>query len=135
MSRSKIIRDNEIDISGKTAKRYDDILINEKAMEENKMVYYYINKNDDSMTEITEQEYQNFWKDNKVAKMALANVKRKREKFEITEDFSDYSIYDIITGIGNDEGCIAIKFMTYKQAENAKEILDMINKFKKMKSK
>ena len=128
-SRSRIIKENKIEITCHTAKRYDDILVNENAMEVDGLVYYMINKNTNEMTKITEEEYKIFWKDNVVVKNALSDIKRRRSKFEISEDFSDYSVYTVMNQI-KDNDSIAIKFTSYKEAENAKHILELIKKIK-----
>lgn len=125
--RTKLIHDNKINISGKTAKRFDGILCKEKAMVFKEESYMLINTLDNSTKEITYEEYSAFWKDNAVARNAIGNINKQLKNGSISDSFADYSKHVILSQVGNDEGVIAVKFHTYEQAENADKILNMIN--------
>ena len=127
-SRSKLIKDNNIHISGKTAKRYDTILCKEDIMEHDKEVYYLIDSKTNVMTEITEEEYKDFWHNNMTAKNSIQQINKQLDNKEITGKQADIYKHKILEKVDNKEGCIAVKYDTYKQATNAIKILELINR-------
>ena len=127
-SRSKLIKDNNIHISGKTAKRYDTILCKEDIMEHDKEVYYLIDSKTNEMIEITEEEYKDFWHNNATVKNSIKQINRQLDNKEITGKQADIYKHKILEKVDNKEGCIAVKYDTYKQATNAIKILELINR-------
>lgn len=127
-SRKQVISDSDTNIAYTTAKRYDDILLQEKVMKNRQQVYFLINMDTDTMTEISEFEYKTFWIDHKELNRQLKCYKLKREKYEISDDAYDYLVSKAYNSFGKSENEIAIKFMTYQQAENTMKILDELEK-------
>ena len=127
-SRKQVITDSDTNIAYTTAKRYDDILLNESVMKNRNQVYFLINMDTDTMTEISEYEYKTFWIDHKELKRQLKYYKSKRDKYEISEESYDYLVSKAYSSFSTTENEIAIKFMTYQQAENTMRILDEIEK-------
>lgn len=134
-SRASIIRDNDIDISGKTAKKFDDILENEGIIVKDKTVYALYNKQTGTFDNITEEEYKSFWKDVSFCKELLYEQRRKLNKKEISQDTYDYRNYVIIDQVGREKGEVAVKFDTYKELQDTKELIDMIKKHQEAKNK
>lgn len=126
-SRSKLIKDNNIHISEHSAREYDLILCKEDIMEYDKEVYYLINKGTNEMTEITKEEYNDFWYNNMTARNAINQINKQLDNKEITGKQADVYKHKILEKVDNEEGSIAVKFCTYKQATNAIKILDLIN--------
>lgn len=126
-NRKSVIKESKTNIAYRTAKKYDDILLEENIMEKNKFVYFLVDIPTDAFTEISEDEYKLFWIDNKELKRQLKSNKARRDKFEISEDAFDYLNYKTYDSFGKKEGVIAIKFMTYKQAKNTIKILNEIS--------
>lgn len=124
--RRKFVKDNEINISQTTAGRYDDILIKEKAMEKNSVVYMMIDSLSESFEEITEEEYTSFWKDVGYCKKLLGENRTEYKRYEISEETYEYRASAILNQIGREKGFIAIKFNTYKEAENTMSFLNKI---------
>lgn len=127
-SRRCVMKKTNAGIAYKTARKYDDILIEEKIMEKNKFVYFLVDIPTDTFTEISENEYKLFWLDNKELNRQLKSNKIRRDNFEISEEAFDYLNYKTFDSFGKKEGTIVIKFMTYKQAENTMEILSELSK-------
>ena len=127
-SRAKIIKDNDIHISNNTARRYDKILCKEDIMQYDKKVYYLIDNKTNEMTEITKDEYIDFWQNNLTAKNSIDQINKQLDNKEISGKQADIYKHKILEKVDNKEGCIAIKYDTYKQATNAIKILELINK-------
>lgn len=125
--RSTVLDISNIDISYKTAKRYDDILINENMIGEDKMVYVKHNLETKQFIEITEEDYIMFWKDNSVTKNAIGDVYRRKAKGELSDGMATYSIVEL-TQTSSVNGWVAYKFMSYKELEDAKKLRDWLNK-------
>lgn len=125
-SRSKILRDNNIDISGTTAKRYDDILESEGYIMKDRVVYVYYNKSTGEFKDITEEEYKCFWKDVSYCKELLYDNRRKLNKYEISQDTYDYRNLIILDSVGREKGEIAMKFDTYKELQETKDLVSLI---------
>jgi len=124
--RTKILRENNISISGTTAGRYDDILVKEQGMEKDKCVYYKTNK-EGLWEEITEAYYKSFWIELREYKYIVSLYRNRLRKQEITQDAYDLVTYNLYNTIERFKGYMVVKFYTYKEAENTKKILDMIN--------
>lgn len=128
-SRTSILRDNDISISGTTAKRYDDILLNEKAMDKDKHVYFKITDNKEWI-EIDKQAYSNFWIECKEYNYILSKYKKRLRNKEITENTYNLMVQNVYNSIERFKGYMVVKFYTYKEAENTKKIIDMITESK-----
>lgn len=126
LPRAKLLRDNNIDISNTTAGRYDDILIEENAMQEDKQVYYKTNK-DGLWEEINEAYYKAFWTECREYKYIVSTYRCRLNKKEITQDTYDLVISNLYDTVERFKGYMVVRFKTYKEAENTKKILDMIN--------
>lgn len=127
-SKSKIIRDNNIDISINTAKRYDTILQEEGYIIFDKEIYMLYDKETGDYNEITEVEYKQYWLRNRYANEQLSSIKYKKDRYMISENDYDSLRDIIITDVGNKEGTIVMKFDTYIALEKSKKLIDMINK-------
>lgn len=125
-SRSKLLRDNNIEISGSTAKRYDDILENEGYIMKDKTTYVYYNKTSGEFRDITKEEYLSFWKDVSYCKELLYDNRRKLNKYEISQDTYDYRNLIILDSVGKEKGEIAMKFDTYKELQDTKDLVELI---------
>lgn len=126
-SRKQVIKDSETNICYSTAKKYDEILLEEKIMDKNEYVYFQVDMTTDRFTPISEYEYKTFWMDNRELKTRLNEYKNKLSKYEISEEAYDYLVGKTYESFGKENGVIAIKFMTYKQAENTMRILNELN--------
>lgn len=127
-SKSKIIRDNKIDISINTAKRYDTILEQEGYIEFDKEIYMMYDRETGEYKEIEQGEYKDYWLRNRYANEQLKSIKNKREKYIISENDYDSLRDIIISDVGNKEGTIVMKFDTYTALEKSNELIAMINK-------
>lgn len=123
-SRKQVIKDSEVDICYATAKKYDEILLEEKVMEKDKNAYFLVDMKTNEFTPIDEYEYKTFWINNKELSRQLQSNKSRRDNYEISEEAFDYINFKTYEAYGKEEGVIAIKFMTYKQAENTIAILE-----------
>lgn len=130
-SRSSLLRNNNIDICGTTARKFDEILENEGIIMKDKTVYALYNKTTGEFTEITEDGYKSFWKDVSFCKELLFAERRKLNRREISQDLYDYRSYTIIDQVGREKGEIAIMFDTYKELQDTRDLIDLIkNKLK-----
>lgn len=127
-SRASIIRDSDINISGNTAKKFDDILENEGVIMKNGEVYMLYHKENNVFEEITKQEYLTFWKEVKYCKELMADNRKKLLKYEISQDTYDLRTTIILDAVGKECGSIAIKFNTYKEVDDTKELIDLLSK-------
>ena len=96
-------------------------------MDKNEYVYFQVDMTTDRFTPISEYEYKTFWMDNRELKTRLNEYKNKLSKYEISEEAYDYLVGKTYESFGKENGVIAIKFMTYKQAENTMRILNELN--------
>lgn len=126
LSRTSAIKYSKTNIAYNTAKKYDNILVTENIMEENKEVYFMYNLKTHKMKEIDYQEYKTFWIYNKELKLRIDDLKRRRSKYEISEETYDILLYATYEEFGVSEDSIAVKFITYKEKELANEILKQI---------
>lgn len=125
-SRSSLLRENDIDISGNTAKRFDEILLEENAMKKDKVCYMLYNTNSNEIKEITRDEYSMFWRDIRECKYMIGHNAARFKRGEISEDTLFGIATMAISNFGRENGEIALKFDTYKEADNAINIIDMI---------
>lgn len=123
--RSKLIKDNDIDISNSTAGHYDKILEGENAMKFDKYVYYKTNK-EGLWEEITIDYYKAFWVELREYKYIVSTYRQRLKKQEISQDTYDLVISNLYDTIERFKGYMVVKFKTYKEAENTKKVLDMI---------
>lgn len=123
--RAKLLKDNNIDISGSTAGHYDKILEKENAMQFDKYVYYKTNK-EGLWEEITRDYYTAFWVELREYKYIVSTYRQRLKKQEITQDTYDLVVSNLYDTIEKFKGYMVVKFKTYKEAENTKIVLDMI---------
>lgn len=127
-SRASIIRDSDINISGNTAKKFDDILENEGVIMKNEEVYMLYHKENNVFEEITKQEYLTFWKEVKYCNELMVDNRRKLLKYEISQDTYDLRTTIILDAVGKECGSIAIKFDTYKELQDTQELIELLSK-------
>lgn len=127
--RNTVVVISNTQINDKTARRYDDILINENAMEVDKMVYVKHNLETKQFVEITEEEYKMFWKDNRVLRNAITDVYRRKAKGLLSEGMASYSIVEL-THKSSVDGWVAYKFTSYKELDEAKKLKEWIENSK-----
>ena len=125
-SRAKVISDSKSNISSSTAKKYDEMLVEDNVIEFDKTVYFIKNSKTNEWTEISKEGYKNFWSRCSEATYYLNENYRRFKSGEIPRSTYEDTAYAIKDGIANEQGEIALKFNTYKEAENTKRILDMI---------
>lgn len=65
-----------------TAKRYDKKLIQKEVIKEDD--YYYIKKEGDKKTIVTEEEYKNFWRKNRAMEIVFEQLEERVRQKEIT---------------------------------------------------
>lgn len=123
--RSKLLKDNDINISNATAGHYDKILEDENAMQFDKYVYYKTNK-EGLWEEITRDYYTAFWVELREYKYIVSTYRQRLKKQEITQDTYDLVVSNLYDTIERFKGYMVVKFKTYKEAENTKKVLDMI---------
>ena len=129
-SRSNIIKDTELNISPTTAKKFDEILVNENAIKKGPVAYRLLNKKTNELTEITREEYLQWWSSKKCSKDIITTAKSKRKKFLISErDYDNYISMATQQAEENDE--FAYCFDTYVALQDAERILEMIRNSKK----
>ena len=122
--RRDVIKKCEVEISYPTAQRYDRILEEEGVIGVDTEVYYIYNfKTGEFEEELTKEGYKYFWTANKKLKDELEGLRYKRDNYLITN-----SQYDILSDLAYREYStmkdkIAIKFTTYKELENTKEMI------------
>lgn len=109
-SRSKILRDHDINISGTTAKRYDDILLKEKAMDKDKYVYFKITDTKEWI-EIDKQAYSNFWIECKEYNYILGKYKKRLRDREITENAYNLMVQNVYNSIERFKGLYGSKIL------------------------
>lgn len=124
--RRTVVTISNTKINDITAKKYDNILINENAMEVDKMVYVKHNLETKQFIEINEEDYKMFWKDNRVTKNAINDVYRRKSKGELSEGMASYSIVEL-THNSSVEGWVAYKFTSYKELDEAKKLREWID--------
>ena len=125
--RTEVIDKSETDISYKTAKRYDDILIKEKLMDNDKTVYYLFNlKTKEREREISKEEYKAFWILNAEFKKRVKGLRYKVKNYIISNSQYDILIASAYEEFGHTSDYIAIKFDTYKELEETQNILKQI---------
>lgn len=125
-SRTQAINMSMSDISNRTAKRYDDILIEDNVIEFDQTVYFIKNTETGEWVQIDKDGYKRFWSNCSEAAYYLNENYRRFKAGEIPRSTYEDTSYAIKDGIANNQGEIALKFNTYKEAENTKRILDMI---------
>lgn len=125
--RSNVVCTSEANISNSTAKRYDEILIQDNVMEFDQTVYFIKNTETGEWEETTKEGYKMFWSRCSEATYYLNENYRRFKKGEIPRSTYEDTSYAIKDVIANKHGEIALKFNTYKEAENTKRILNMIN--------
>ena len=129
--RSRVVEISDTNIADKTAKKYDDILVNESIIKENKMIYVKHNLETKEFIEITEDDYKIFWKDNLTTQNAIGDVFRKKARREVSEGFATHSIVEL-TQTSSVNGWVAYKFMSYEELENAKALRNVLRNKKKI---
>ena len=126
MSKRQIIRDNNINIDEHTAKRYDDMLIDEMAMKEDKMVYYRKDQ-DGKIEEVTFEYYNNYWLEQAEAKKLISHMRKEVIDGKMSMDAYDVMSSNVYSSLEMSKGYVVYKFMSYKEAENTKKICNMLN--------
>ena len=135
VSRTEVIDKSETKISYKTAKKYDDILVEEGVMGDDKTVYYLFNlKTKEREREITKEEYKAFWILNKEFKRRVKGLRYKVKNYIISNSQYDILIASAYEEFGHTSDYIAIQFNTYKELEETQTILKQI-KAKRKKDK
>lgn len=129
-TRTEAIMISKTNIDKKTAKRYDDILLNENMIGEDKMVYVKHNLNTKEFVEITKDEYSVFWKDSIIRRNAISDVYKRKAKGEYSEDMATHAIIEL-TECSSVNGWIAYKFMSYKELDEAKKLRQWLSNRKK----
>ena len=123
-SRKDVIKNCEVEISYPTAQKYDRILEEEGVIGVDTEVYYIYNfKTGEFEEELTKEGYRYFWIANKKLKNELEGLRYKRDNYIISN-----AQYDVLSDIAYREYStmkdkIAIKFTTYKELENTKEMI------------
>ena len=128
--RSKVVKELGVDISETSARRYDEMLLEDEAMKKSGEVYLLFNPNDFSFTEITKEEYNKFWSDVSELKKILSINKRRFTIREITEAVYDNNKFIYMTKLGKEQGVVALKYDTYSEYINTLKVLEMIEKHK-----
>lgn len=128
--RKSFIKELKSDISPDTAKRYDDMLVEDEVMIKDKAVYMLFDTNNETFQEISKEEYKQFWGDLGELKEQLAINKQRYNRHEITENTYDSNKTVWMTALGKEKGVIALKYDTYKEYTNTVRVLDMIKKHK-----
>ena len=126
MSKRQIIRDNNINIDEHTAKRYDDMLIDEMAMKEDKMVYYRKDQ-EGNIEEVTFEYYNNYWLEQAEAKKLISHMRKEVIDGKMSMDAYDVMSSNVYNSLERSKGYVVYKFMSYKEAENTKKICNMLN--------
>ena len=126
MSKRQIIRDNNINIDEHTAKRYDDMLIDEMAMKEDKMVYYRKDQ-EGNIEEVTFEYYNNYWLEQAEAKKLISHMRKEVIDGKMSMDAYDVMSSNVYSSLERSKGYVVYKFMSYKEAENTKKICNMLN--------
>lgn len=124
--RTQVISESMSDISSRTAKRYDDILVEDNIIEFDQTVYFIKNTKTGEWTQVDRDGYKRFWANCSEATYYLNENYRRFRSGEIPRSTYEDTAYAIKDGIANEQGEIALKFNTYKEAENTKRILSMI---------
>lgn len=123
-NRKDVIKNCEVEISYPTAQKYDRILEEEGVIGVDTEVYYIYNfKTGEFEEELTKEGYRYFWIANKKLKNELEGLRYKRDNYIISN-----AQYDVLSDIAYREYStmkdkIAIKFTTYKELENTKEMI------------
>ena len=126
MSKRQIIRDNNINIDEHTAKRYDDMLIDEMAMKEDKMVYYRKDQ-EGNIEEVTFEYYNSYWLEQAEAKKLISHMRKEVIDGKMSMDAYDVMSSNVYSSLERSKGYVVYKFMSYKEAENTKKICNMLN--------
>lgn len=123
-------KEKDVDISESTARRFDNMLIEDECMIKDRKVYLFFNPFDEVFTEISEEEYKAFWRDCSECKYQLSHNHARYKRNEISETVYENNKYIIMNSLGKERGVVALKFDTYKEYTNTKTMLDMIKKHK-----
>lgn len=133
-SRRSFVNKLDIDLSETTAKKYDDILLDDEMMAKDRIVYLLFNPNTEAFKEITELEYKQFWSDVSECKIQLAINRSRYTRGEIPERAYDTNKLIFMNALGKEKGEIALKFDTYKEYTNTLNALDIIKKHRERKA-
>lgn len=125
-SRSKFIEDNDLNISGSTAKRWDEILIEEGAMKKDRVIYLKYILSSGEVYEISSDDYREFWKNNYEYTYQMANNERRYSNGSISEDVYENNKDMFKAALWSREDCMVVKYTSYSEAENTKRILGLI---------
>lgn len=124
VSRNQAIKKSEADISYPTAKKYDNILEMENIIKRSKEKYFiYDFKTKEFESEISKEEYQSYWVCNAELNRQVKSLRHRRNKYEISEVQYDILINLAYEQFSNTKDKIAIKFTTYEEMENTKEMI------------
>ena len=89
-------------------------------------IYMLYSKNSNEFKEITKQEYLTFWREIRYCKELLAENRNKMIKCDISQDTYELRTFIILNQIGKEKGDIAIKFDTYKELQDTKELVELL---------
>lgn len=126
LSRNRFIKDNELNVSGSTAKRWDDILVDEGAMQKDRVVYLKYILSEGTVYEITKEEYSDFWKSNYEYMYQMANNERRYENGTLAKDMYESNKDMYKAALWSKEDCMVVRYTSYKEAENTARILNAI---------
>ena len=133
-TRAGVIRSSHVNISNNTAKKFDTILVLEGGLMYNEEQYMLIDINNNTMTPIDKKQYCDFWIEHKKDKAKINEIEKKIERGDITKETGDLARYKVQKNLYKD-GFIAVRFDTFKQAENAQKLLNDIRKHCKINKK
>ena len=131
--RKSFLKELDIDLSETTAGRYDKMLVEDEIMKKDGEVYLLFNPNTQEFTEISHEEYKQFWKDASECRYQLSNNYARYKRGDIPESTYESNKYLFMNQLGNEKGVVAIKFNTYKEYTNTKQTLELISKHKRLR--
>lgn len=134
-SRRAFVKDLSIEISESTAKRYDDMLLEDEIMIKDRTVFLLFDPKLEEFEEITEQEYKKFWANVSECRYQLSHNQFRYKRNQITEETYDANKYIFMNALGKEEGTVALKFNTYKEYTNTLHALEMIKKHRNIQNK
>ena len=133
--RRDFVKNLNIDISETTAKRYDDMLLEDEIMIKDRTVFLLFDPELEEFKEITEKEYKRFWADVSECRYQLSHNQFRYNRNEITEETYDANKFIFMNALGKEEGVVALKFDTYKEYTNTLNTLERIKKHRKLQNK
>lgn len=133
--RRDFVKNLSIDISETTAKRYDDMLLEDEIMVKDRTVFLLFDPELEEFKEITEEEYKQFWASVSECRYQLSHNQFRYSRNEITEKQYDANKFIFMNALGKEEGSVALKFDTYKEYTNTLNTLEQIKKHRKLRNK